>query len=155
MFNRENQTYLYEIISNLSRQYSATPFLPHITVYGLIDESLSNIRRIVLQSISKISSFPVTVNKLSFSDYFWKTLFIQFENNYSMITVNQYLENNFKKNYEFVPHASLIYKNMDTLEKQKVIQELNIQQDFYINRIGIQKFDSDISKWKVTDEYQL
>ena len=155
MFNKEDQNYLHKIISNLSKQYHTIPFLPHITIYGLVDESLSNIRRVVLQSIGKIRSFPVKVNKLSFSDYFWKTLFIQFDNNDSMITINQYLENYFKKNYDFSPHASLIYKKMNISEKEKIIQSLNIKYEFHIDRIGIQKFDSDITKWNVVEEHQL
>ena len=72
-------------------------------------------------------------------------------------TINKNLTNNLSKfgQYTFKPHVSLIYKKMSHEEKQKIVDAVNIKNNFEIDRICIQKFSENIENWKIVKEYQL
>jgi len=157
LFDNYDQDYLYQKIQELSRLYESPIFIPHITAYGLVDTSLETIDKIVLDSIKGVLPFNIEKNVINFSDNFWKTLFIE-------IKPNDYLENINKKlterlsqfsKYEFLPHVSLIYKEMSQDNKQKLANELDIKNNFRISRMGILQFSEKIENWKIVREYQF
>jgi len=157
LFEKNDQEYISQIISKLSNQYGSPIFTPHVTAYDNIDAELEAIDKIVLDSIHSTKSFDIEKNTISFSDYFWKALFIDFNSNPSMIKINKHLTkylSEFSK-YEFKPHASLIYKEMTTEEKQRISDTLEIKNSFKITRIGIQESSDGIEGWKIVREYQL
>ena len=75
---KNDEVHLSKIISDISKQHESAIFTPHITVYGLIDTELETIHHVVLQSINDVKSFNIKKNTISISEYFWKTLFIDF-----------------------------------------------------------------------------
>jgi len=157
LFEKNDEEYLSKIISELSKQYESPIFTPHVTTYGLIDSELETIDKVVLESINGIKLFNIEKNTISFSDNFWKTLFIDFNSNASMLKINKHLTKNLSRfsKYEFRPHATLIYKEMSRKEKQRLADNLEIKNGFKITGIGIQKFSERIEDWKIIREYQL
>ena len=157
LFEKNDEEYLSQIISKLSNQYGTPIFTPHVTVYGLVDTSLEELDKIVLDSIDGTKSFNIKKNTISFSDYLGKTLFIDFNSNASMIKINKHLTKHLSKfsKYEFKPHASLIYKEMNNEEKQRLANNLEIKNSFKITDIVIQEFPERIEDWKIVREYQL
>jgi len=111
----------------------------------------------VSESINGVRSFEIEKNNISFSDDFWKTLFIDFNSNPNMLKINNYLASHLSESnkYEFKPHASLIYKEIPTEEKQKLSDTLEIKNSFKITGIGIMEFPKRIEEWKIIREYQL
>ena len=157
LFEKNDQEYFSQIISKLSNQYGSPIFTPHVTVYGLIDTELEELDEIILDSINGIHSFNIEKNILSFSDDFWKTLFVEFNSNDEMQEINKNLTQHLSKfaKYELKPHASLIYKEMSTEEKQRLSDTLEIKNSFKITGIGIQLFSERIDEWKIVREHQL
>ena len=157
LFEKNDQEYFSQIISKLSNQYGSPIFTPHVTVYGLIDAELEELDEIILDSINGIHSFNIEKNILSFSDDFWKTLFVEFNSNDEMQEINKNLTQHLSKfaTYELKPHASLIYKEMSTEEKQRLSDTLEIKNSFKITGIGIQLFSERIDEWKIVREHQL
>jgi len=157
LFEKNDQEYFSQIISKLSNQYGSPIFTPHVTVYGLIDTELEELDEIILDSINGIHSFNIEKNILSFSDDFWKTLFVEFNSNDEMQEINKNLTQHLSKfaTYELKPHASLIYKEMSTEEKQRLSDTLEIKNSFKITGIGIQLFSERIDEWKIVREHQL
>ena len=157
LFEKNDKEYLSEIISKLSNQYGSPIFTPHVTVYGLVDTSLEVLDKIVLDSINSTKSFDIEKNTISFSEDFWKTLFIEFNSNASMLKINKNLTKHLSEfaKYELKPHASLIYKEMNHEEKQGLSDTLEIKNSFHITGIGIQEFSERIEEWKIIREYQL
>jgi len=157
LFEKNDKEYLSQIISKLSNQYGSLIFTPHVTVYGLVDTSLEALDDIILDSINGTKSFNIEKNTISFSEDFWKTLFIDFNPNDSMLKINKHLTKHLSQfsKYEFKPHASLIYKEMSQEEKQSLADNLEIKNSFKITGIGIQVFSERIEEWKITREYQL
>ena len=157
IFERNDEEKIKKNIIEISERYKTPVFLPHITAYGLIKTDLESIEKSVLESIKNIKPFTVKKKSISVSNNFWKTVFIEFENNSNMIEINKKLEKKFLKfsKYTFEPHTSLIYKNMNLEEKQNIIENIELEDNFKIDSIGILKFSESISKWKIIKKEYL
>ena len=74
-----------------------------------------------------------------------------------MVKINKNLTKHLSEfaKYELKPHASLIYKEMNLEEKQRLSDTLEIKNSFKITGIGIQVFSERIEEWKVVREHKL
>jgi len=157
LFDESDQEHIFQIIKELSNQYDCPAFIPHITALGLINTEFEEIDKIILNSIKGIKSFFIEKNKLSFSDEFWKTLFIDISPNKNLTEINQKLKKNLLsvQKYDFLPHISLMYKNISKNEKQKLVTSLITKNSFKISRLGILEFSQNIEEWKIIKKYSL
>ncbi len=146
----DDSKYLSHIIEKLSKKYKAPQFQPHITVYGVIDTSLSIIEKAVKDSVVGLTEFKVKKKSLHYSDNIWKSLYINLDYNTQLDKINNLLTAKLSQygNYDFEPHISLIYKKMDNDEKLKIIGELDIKNEFIINALTIIQYADDVSMWK-------
>ena len=155
-FSPDDEEYLSEIIKELSILYSSHFFIPHITVYGLVQTNLSDLEEI----IRKILNFhPILVKRQSVfhSENFWKTVYIQIEKNNVLDKIYSILKKELGNysTYEFNPHISLIYKKISVPEKETLIKKLNLKSEFLVSGIAIQEFDENILKWKIVKNFKL
>ena len=156
-FSKSDREYLKKIIDEISGKYNAPKFEPHITVYGLVDSEISLIDNIAKEATLNCNSFLVKKSEILQSEELWKTVYIKLKMNAQLESIHKNLKKHFEKisKYEFSPHISLIYKILPTEEKIKIINELDIKNEFIINKLVIQKFFPDIEKWKIVKEYNL
>jgi len=156
LFDKSDQEYISKIIKELSNQHSCPVFIPHITAHGLIDSKFDEIEKIVLSSIKGIKPFFIKKNKVSFSDDFWKTLFIEISQNNNLTEINKKLKAGLPlvQKYDFEPHISLMYKNLGKNEKQK-LSSLITKDSFKISGLCIIEFSQSIVEWKIIKEYSL
>ena len=148
---------LEKIIFNLAEKYNSPKFTPHITTYGLNSVPLDELEHIVSNSIKDMKSFDVSTLNIDYSDDIWKTLFINIQMNSNLETIfknlHKQLGNTF--HYDYSPHLSLIYKKISDKEKKFLSINLKILDKFRINKIAIQEFFPDITKWKLVKEIQF
>ncbi|MGI0057553.1 MAG: hydrolase [Nitrosarchaeum sp.] len=156
-FSKSDREYLKKIIDKISEKYHAPKFEPHITVYVLVNSEMRLIDSIAKEITLNYNSFSVKKSKILQSDELWKTVYIELKINNEMELIHKNLKKHFEKisKYEFNPHISLIYKILPIEEKIKIINELNIKDEFMINKLAVQKFFPDIEKWKIVKEYNL
>ena len=156
-FSKSDRKYLKKIIDKISEKYHAPKFEPHITVYGLVNSEMRLIDSIAKEITLNYNSFSVKKSKILQSDELWKTVYIELKMNNEMGLNHKNLKKHFEKisKYKFNPHISLIYKILPIEEKIKIINELNIKDEFMINKLAVQKFFPDIEKWKIVKEYNL
>ena len=157
LFEDADSQYLSDTILKLSKQYSSPVFLPHITIYGLVDIDLNTLDNIVLQSINGEKPIPVEKNMLSHSDDFWKTLYVDLILNTSLQRIHKRLLTSLQSftQYDFKPHVSLIYKQLPQNEKKFLANTLEIKNTFKVSSIAIQEFSKDIEKWKVVKRHDF
>ena len=156
-FSKSDRDYLKKISDTISEKYQAPKFEPHITIYGLVDSEISLIDSIAKEVILNCNSFLVKKSEILQSEELWKTVYIELKMNAQLELIHKNLKKHFEKilKYEFNPHISLIYKILPIQEKIKIINELDIKKEFMINKLVVQKFFSDIEKWKIVKEYNL
>ena len=156
-FSQNDKKYLRKIIKKIAKKYDAPEFEPHITIYGLIDREINLIKKI-LKKIAKNNKLFISKKiKILQSKNLWKTIYIELENKKEFTKIYQNLKEHFEQieKYEFNPHISLVYKKLSTEEKTKIINQLNIKQEFTIEKIVILKFFPEIEKWKIIEKYDL
>lgn len=155
-FSNIDEKYLSDVISQLCIRHLSPFFIPHITIYGLVQIELWKLEKII-QELSDIQSFLAKKQEILQSENFWKTVFVQIHRNDSLDRIHHTLKKNLEKyaDYEFNPHISLIYKKMDVFEKERIIKELKIKSEFRVSGIAIQEFNEDILKWKIVKSFSL
>ena len=155
--DEKDTRFLEAIINNLSQEFNSPKFLPHITAYGLVDIDLTIVEDAVENSIDEIKPFIVKKSGIGYSDDIWKSLFINIASNNELDLINSKLSYILGRyvQYKFSPHISLMYKNMEKMEKIKILESLRIKNEFEINKIAIQKFSKKIHEWKIIRVYDL
>ena len=113
--------------------------------------------KIISEIIKNEKKFSVEKTEISFSDDFWKTVFMEFTKNNYLQRINSKLTEKLESfsKYEFKPHASLIYKKMEKEAKTKLTESVTVKGNFIISGMCIQEFSEDISKWKIVRKYQF
>ena len=155
LFDKDDEDYLFKIINDLAEKYDAPSFIPHITAYGLLNIDLKTLDDEILETIQKIKSFSVETNTINFSDDFWKTLFVEILPSKHLVKINNNLTKNLSQfsKYEFLPHISLLYNNMEKNQKQSLAESLDLKKFFKIKGLGIQEFSQNIDKWKLVKSH--
>jgi len=156
-FSENDRNYLKKIMDELAEKYHAPKFEPHITVYGLVDSEMSLIESIAKEVTLNCNSFLVEKSEILQSEELWKTVYVELKMNKHMESIYKNLKKHFEKivKYEFNPHISLIYKILPIEEKIKIINGLDIKNEFIVNKLVIQKFFPDVEKWKIVKEFNL
>jgi len=157
VLEKNDTEYFTNIINELSTKYDAQPFKPHITAYGLVDVDLEELDKIVENSIKGEKQFVIEKSNVSYSDVFWKTLFVEFQPSLQLERINKKITESLESftQYEFIPHVSLIYKKMNESEQKKLADSIQIKEKFTVTAMWIQQFHEDIDKWKIVRKYEL
>lgn len=155
--SKKDTKHLENIIKKLSHDFHAPIFLPHITIYGLMDISIEIVKDAVINCMSDLEPIMVEHDGIDYSDDLWKSVFIKIKPTKILRLANEKLTQKLAKysNYEFYPHISLIYKKIRDSEKKKIIENLKIKDEFEMNRIGILKFSKNMNKWRLVSVYKL
>lgn len=154
---KEDKIFLSKIIKQLAKDYSAYPFVPHLTIYAGVKTEVERIKWALNENIRDIKPFYVKVKKISHSDIFTKTLFLEIKENKSLLKIYNSLKKNLSRYGDYIlkPHISLIYKRqMPVEEKTKVIKNLKIKDKILVDKCAIITapkpitIESDVLKWK-------
>ena len=154
----EDKIYLSQIIQELACLHNTPIFPPHCTIWSQVYLPLNDLVSIVESSSQGIDSFIVKMKKISYSQSYAKTLFIQLYENKNLAILHQRIRSilGMKFHYEFDPHISLIYKaSMTTSEKKKIISILSIKQTFSMVNIEVNRTGDHIERWKSVYKTEL
>ena len=151
----EDKNYLDKIIGELSQKYKSPIFIPHLTLFVDVKEDEEDLKAAVDEIFKDVRPFKIKKKNLGQSDNFFKTVFIEFEQN----EIFKKLYNDFcleieKRDFSlFKPHLSLLYKNIDEHERLYIIKNLNIKDEFKIGSVMINRNDPDdynnVNGWKI------
>ncbi len=153
-FQKDDENLLQDIINRLSKKYGSHPFKPHISVYGLTNIELDKISKICQNIAIKFQPFNVQFSNISYSDDFWKTLFVNIIPNAVMSEIYDNFTEKIKKieNYVFEPHISLIYKKMSIEQKKEISKTIELKKQFKINSISILHYSDNLENWTIVNK---
>ncbi len=147
---KNDQAYLQNVIQDLSLEYKAPVFLPHCTLYSPTDMARSELEKILKYVANGASPLSVTANRLNITSNIWKTFFIELEKSNELSKLQQKLMCQMRspKEYDFMPHISLIYKEMSTERKKEIIEKLFLKNSYKMDKISVVETGSDVMNWK-------
>jgi len=119
--------FFQDLINDLARRYEAPVFEPHVTIYAganssdAVDTTLSKAAR----DCKRIMLPPV---KVSHSDEFMKTLFVEFGLNTKLRQLNQVIRSAAQdsSDYNLKPHLSLLYKSMSAQTRRQLACSIEV-----------------------------
>lgn len=164
--DKENSEYLSEVIESLSEKYDAPSFYPHLTLYGSAEIPEEKELEIIekLKSIaSELDPFEIQMEKVNYSELFFKTLFIEVKMNENLQNIFSKIETILKPygQYTFLPHISLLYKEMPIEEKKKEEGALHLKDSYIISEMkivtpgNVEKGWHDIKSWQIVSTFAL
>jgi 2'-5' RNA ligase len=155
--DNDDELYIQNIINDLSDTHNCVRFYPHCTLLSGVKENNNDLENIIDKSIKNIGPIMVKSKRISFTDIFWKTVFIELIVANDLLSLQQNILKQVKSDieYKFDPHISLIYNKMPKESKKKIINSLKIKSSFMMNKIVAVKTGQNISNWKKIVERKL
>lgn len=135
---REDSTYLQAIIDQLAAKYQAPRFSPHVTVAGRLQ--VPDQYQALLSTLASAMPILKLQNQgLDHSSELFRTVYIRTSLADPLVALRQkvyqlWLENTVKP---FMPHISLIYKELALLERQAIMQALSIKKNFVFDTLTV------------------
>ena len=154
---QEDARYLQAIIKNLSAVHQAPVFNAHCTLYSSIDLPVAEIKKILERSAKYMKSFYVKKEAISHTENIWKTIFIELLRSPELEKLQQAVISQFPKGqpYKFLPHISLLYKEMPDKKKEDIIRNLQVKNSFKIDKIAAVRTGPNVDKWETVVEIPI
>ena len=136
---RKEEKELGKIVKDLAQKYNSPIFIPHLTLLGGMMINFDDLKSAVNKVFKEQKPFTIKKTKLNQSEKFFKTVFMELESSYILKNLFTTLSKKTDKSSveNFKPHISLIYKLMPEDEKLKVIENLDVENEFTISRVFI------------------
>ena len=146
--------YLQGIINNLAATNRAPVFDSHCTLYSPTDLPALEIKKILEQSANNMESFYVKKATISHTENIWKTIFIELLSSPELEQLQQAVISQFPNGqpYEFLPHISLLYKEMSDKKKEDIIRNLQVKNSFKMDKIAAMRTGPNVDNWATVVE---
>ena len=150
----EDAQYLQAIINNLAATYQAPAFDSHCTLYSPTDLPAAEVKQILERSGKNMKSFYVKKATISHTENIWKTIFIELLRSPELEQLQQAVISQFPNGqpYEFLPHISLLYKEMSDKKKEDIIRNLQVKNSFKMDKIAAVRTGPNVDNWATVVE---
>ena len=150
----EDVQYLQAIINNLAATYQAPVFSPHCTLYSPTDLPAARVKKILERSVKNMKSFYVKKATISHTENIWKTIFIELIKSPELAQLQQAVIHQFPNGqpYEFLPHISLLYKEIPDKKKDIIIRNLQVKNSFKMDKIAAMRTGPNVDNWATVVE---
>ncbi len=142
---------VYSIIKEHHEKYGSPLFEPHITLIGSFggdEQELKNKTKILA---SKLKPFTVTLDKVSYLDEFFRSLFFTVKKTPDFLEARKKALKVFGLPQEkYLPHMSLIYGNFDAEDKKETSKKIGkFSGGFEVRKIYLVTNDEKSLVWTV------
>ncbi len=149
----ENEVYdvLKRIIDNLAEEYDAPKFEPHITVADGIRLSKDHPSDQMAKAAEAGQGMTLYLRDTDFSDAFHRSLFIHIAPNDALLALRERSLREFKLEHDpYMPHISLMYKEMDATLKKQIIDQVGKRFDlvFIPDKLYLVRVSGPPEHWK-------
>jgi len=148
-----------KIISKLAQCYCSTPFPPHITLLSSISTNTDAIKIICEQIIEQHSAFNIPLAEISYSEAYFRNLYILAISGGRLTDIYEETKNLFKHetNEEFIPHVSLYYGKLDEKKQQALKKELanSYPKQLSCQRLDIYNTTGNVNEWHLIESFKL
>lgn len=155
---------LAHIISQLSKNYSAPSFEPHVTLLNKIIGSEEEIIKKTAQAASILAPYEILLTRVGYLDEYFKCLFINVEKTTEVMNANAKAREVFHEyiidrhtTAEYMPHLSLLYGNFSSQIKEEIIKKIGKEWNLTFETASIHLFstEGDVKDWHKLKEFPL
>ncbi len=143
-------------IRTLSQLYRASVFPAHCTLLGHITDKE---RTKVIKWLDKLNQprIPFAVTGIAYSDFIWKTLYLQLRQDGSLNDLFDNLQEYLKGavSYAFNPHISLLYKRLPLKSLEQLSNRIAVPAEGMFYSIALFSTGDMIKSWRMIHEKKL
>lgn len=156
--SQEDLAYFQEIIDTLAKAYDAPTFTPHVTIYSGEYEPNQSLESLIEQATLNIQNLSLKIDKISYTEEFTKSLFVQFHQSSILSRISETLRSRIKIPSKFIlnPHLSLIYQHLNQEIKKELITKISLSKsEVFFNEVRVISTShkvgtrEDVEMWKL------
>lgn len=149
---------LSNLVKRLAGKYESSVFEPHVTLIGGISSSKTEMI-LKTEKLSKaISPYTITLEEVSYSEHYFKALFVRVKNTSAVQETFVKAEQLFPVEGPYMPHLSLTYGNFPPDIKQQMVIEVGdkFTDEFLVDTLYLYRTDNDkVEDWYRVKEFKL
>jgi 2'-5' RNA ligase len=139
-------------IFDLSREYAAPAFEPHVTLAGGIVGPAREVASKMRDLARRIPPFTVRLTEVDYLDEYFRCLFVRVATTYPIMTAKKAAREAFRlaKQPAFMPHLSLLYGSLPASVKERIIASLGRQfeLEFKVRSLHLYLIKSEPAAWR-------
>lgn len=149
------------LIKDLSEEFSTPFFEPHVTVLGRIAGDETEMTDRIVRLGKLVTPFRIRLSTLDYTDEYFRCLFIKVEKSKELALLHNTAKEVFcvQDTTPYMPHLSLIYGNLTTDKKKKIVTETGSE---FACELGIRTLhlflasvNTDPGEWRSVKEFPL
>jgi 2'-5' RNA ligase len=146
-------------ILDLSREYAAPAFEPHVTLAGGIVGPAREVASKMAELARRISPFTVRLTEVDFLDEYFRCLFVRVATTHAIMKANQAAREVFSldKQPAFMPHLSLLYADLPSGVKERIVASLGrrFELEFKVSRLHLYLIKGEAAVWRRVARFGL
>ena len=144
-----------QLIKLYSEKYSFSLFDPHVTLFGRIDIEPGSTFSFFEECVKGQDQIRLDTLDVMSGDPPWKSLYIQFKLNSTIIDLQSKINNKLGvfRDYVFDPHMSLAYGNIH--EKRSELEDITLDESIGFSSVALVYTSDKIEDWKIIKKYKF
>ena len=147
-----------DVIDSLSRRLGTPRFEPHITLSGG-EAAEANIRARTSALAARLAPVPVHLTRAGYTDAYFRCLFVHAARTPALLAARASAAIEYERplDEEFMPHLSLVYGELASLQKEKILDDLGREFDvhFVAEEITLCRADGTPDTWPLIGPFKL
>ena len=149
---------LVNLISQLSKKYSAPNFEPHVTLLSQVVGSEEEIIAKASQLADSLRPYEIKLTTVNYLDEYFKCLFVRIKETEDVMRANEKARERCRHpDAKYMPHLSLLYGNFSPKIKEDIIKEIGkeINMSFKVKSINLFFTEGEVKNWYRVKEFNL
>jgi 2'-5' RNA ligase len=146
-------------ILDLSREYAAPAFEPHVTLVGGIVGAAREVTAKMRELARRIPPFAIRLTAVDYLDEYFRCLFVRVATTGPIMTANKATREAFRleKQPAFMPHLSLLYGNLPASVKERIVASLGRQfeLEFKVSSLHLYLIENEPAAWRRVASFGL
>lgn len=149
------QSSIQQLVNECCYRFKSSPFASHVTLFGRVDADPETTFSYLSDCVRGLGSISLNMLGVKTGTIPWKALYLQVDKTEPLVRlqkeIDQYL--NVYRRYEFNPHLSLAYGNLEINESK--LENISFPETITFSSVVLMETPDDINKWKLIFQADL
>ena len=150
-----DQSSIQQLVNECCYRFKSFPFASHITLFGRVNADPETAFSFLADYVGGLGSISLNMLGVKTGTLPWKALYLQVDKTEPLVLlqkeIDQYL--NVYRHYEFDPHLSLAYGNLEINESK--LENISFPETITFSSVVLMETPGDINEWKLIFQADL
>ena len=149
------QSSIQQLVNECCYRFKSSPFASHVTLFGRVDADPETTFSFLSDYVIGLGLISLNMLGVKTGPPPWKTLYLQVDKTKPLVRlqkeIDQYL--NVYRHYEFDPHLSLAYGDLEIDESK--LRNISFPETITFSSVVLMETPDDINEWKLIFQADL